>query len=53
MYNSLYDQDGTFLCSPDGGITGSGDGKCPAFWKKAKRRVLIWEVGQEIPSDLP
>ena len=51
MYNTLYDQDGTVICSPDGGFAGGGDGKCPDFFKKAKRGVLIWEVGQEIPSD--
>ena len=51
MGNMLYDQEGTVICSPDGSITGGGDGKCPAFWKKAKRGVLIWEVGQEVPSN--
>ena len=46
MFNDLYDQNGKRMCSPDGGITGDGDGKCPTFWQKAKRRVVVWEQGQ-------
>jgi len=29
IYNFLYDSDGNYLCAPDGGITGRGDGTCP------------------------
>ena len=46
MFNDLYDQNGKRMCSPDGGITGDGDGKCPTFWEKAKHRVVVWEQGQ-------
>jgi hypothetical protein len=27
--NYLFDSDGIFLCAPDGGFAGRGDGKCP------------------------
>ena len=30
------------ICAPDGGFTGSGDGKCSDFFKKATNPVLIW-----------
>jgi uncharacterized protein DUF6970 len=46
QYNDLYDGSGKHICSPDGGMTGGGDGQCPTFWTNAKRRVVVWEVGQ-------
>jgi hypothetical protein len=30
LFNYLYTATGTALCAPSGGITGGGDGKCPA-----------------------
>ena len=30
------------ICSPDGGITGGGDGKCPDFFKTRTNEKLIW-----------
>ena len=30
QFNYLYTATGTALCAPSGGITGGGDGKCPA-----------------------
>lgn len=45
MYNDLYDANGNRICSPDGGITGDGDGKCPTFHDSAMRRKLIWGKG--------
>ena len=29
FHNHLYDLNGDYLCAPDGGFTGKGDGKCP------------------------
>ncbi|WP_460667184.1 DUF6970 domain-containing protein [Larkinella knui] len=31
------------ICSPDGGFTGKGDGRCPEFAKEAKNETLIWQ----------
>ena len=39
----LYDADCNFLCSPDGGFTGKGDGKCPEFHSVKKNERLIWK----------
>lgn len=40
--STLYDKDGNILCHPDGGITGSGDGRCPHFHERRSTGVLIW-----------
>ncbi len=42
-FNLLLDENGKKLCSPDGGFTGRGDGKCPNFIKERKNGKLIWE----------
>ncbi len=39
----VYDANGNTLCSPDGGITGKGDGKCPDFFSARSNEQLIWQ----------
>jgi hypothetical protein len=39
----LYDDKGDVLCSPDGGFTGKGDGKCMDFLDSRKNCVIIWK----------
>jgi len=39
----VYDAEGTILCSPDGGITGKGDGKCSDFFDQRTNEQLIWQ----------
>jgi hypothetical protein len=43
QFSQVYDSGGSLLCAPDGGLTGSGDGKCPDFFKSAKNRIMIWQ----------
>jgi hypothetical protein len=38
----LYDSNGEFICAPDGGITGRGDGKCPDFFSVRADELRIW-----------
>ena len=38
----LVTADGEFICSPDGGLTGAGDGKCPAFFEKRRGGKVVW-----------
>jgi hypothetical protein len=38
----LYDAKGNLVCSPDGGLTGRGDGKCPDFFKERSHGELLW-----------
>jgi len=40
--SNLYDADGRVLCHPDGGITGSGDGRCPDFLTERTDEHLVW-----------
>jgi hypothetical protein len=42
VYGTAYDQRGTILCHPDGGITGDGDGRCPEFSSEAERLWVVW-----------
>jgi len=43
--SSLYDENGNFVCSPDGGKTGNGDGKCTDFFYEFEKSecVVIWQ----------
>lgn len=42
QFNVLFDKDCQLLCSPNGGFTGGGDGKCPNFFKEATDRTEVW-----------
>ena len=43
QYNRLVDENCNILCSPSGGITGKGDGRCPDFFDKQTDEKLIWK----------
>ena len=38
----LYDEAGTQVCEPDGGISGRGDGRCTDFHEQRSAESLIW-----------
>jgi len=40
--SELLDADGTLICSPEGGLTGAGDGKCPDFFSKRTDELRLW-----------
>ena len=40
--STLYDDRGQVICQPDGGISGRGDGRCPAFAAQRRDETLIW-----------
>jgi hypothetical protein len=54
----LYDENGNIICSPDGGLTGRGDGKCADFahgyekseceviWRDTRPRTLLQKKWQ-------
>jgi hypothetical protein len=54
QFSSLYNTRGKEICAPDGGITGTGDGKCPAFVAKLlNSRTLgevVWQDARESTS---
>ncbi|MEJ5963330.1 DUF6970 domain-containing protein [Pedobacter immunditicola] len=41
--SKLFDKNCNIICSPDGGFTGKGDGKCPDFFTNRKNEKLIWK----------
>lgn len=41
--SSLYNANGDFICSPDGGFTGEGDGKCSDFFTTRRNAKVIWK----------
>lgn len=43
QFNVLYNDSCKMICSPSGGITGKGDGKCDDFSKTARHVKLIWK----------
>lgn len=42
-FSDLISKNCSFICSPDGGFTGGGDGKCIDFFDSATDRVLVWQ----------
>ncbi len=46
FFSEVYDAACTFLGSPDGGITGKGDGKLPDFFKETTKEKRIWEAAK-------
>ncbi len=43
IYSVLYDSAGAVLCAPDGGLTGTGDGRCPDFIAERRNEVILWQ----------
>ncbi len=46
QFNNLYNVQCEFVCSPDGGITGNGDGNCPDFIDEIIK-ILVWEDNRD------
>jgi hypothetical protein len=38
----LRDESGNFICGPDGGLSGRGDGRCPDFFEARQNERIIW-----------
>ena len=39
QFNYLYNSNCTIVCAPDGGFTGTGDGKCPDLIKTVSKNI--------------
>ncbi len=39
----LLDANGSLLCHPDGGIFGTGDGRCTDFFQTRSNEKLVWK----------
>jgi hypothetical protein len=42
QFSDLFDDSGTLLCHPGGGLSGTGDGKCSDFLRSRSGEQLIW-----------
>src|SRR5262245_35662917 len=42
VWSACYASDGRVLCHPDGGLTGNGDGRCPAFFDERRSEQIVW-----------
>lgn len=40
--STLYDAGGAILCSPDGGLSGDGDGRCADFFATRSEEERVW-----------
>lgn len=49
--SALYNIQGKIICHPDGGYTGTGDGKCKDFIKERDACEIIWK-DERINSDI-
>ncbi|MBB5020149.1 hypothetical protein HNQ59_003463 [Chitinivorax tropicus] len=49
-FSELYDSNGQTLCSPDGGIVGDGDGRCPDFKRQSPSNQMIWQDSRDNPA---
>ena len=49
VFSVLYDEGGDVICTPDGGITGRGDRRCPDFFKERKDCEVIWKDSRSYP----
>lgn len=43
FFNPVYGSDCNYICAPNGGFTGKGDGKCEDFNSTAKHVKLVWK----------
>jgi hypothetical protein len=47
-YSYLLDEQCNFICAPDGGFHGVGDGQCPEFVEESTDSEIIWCENKEI-----
>lgn len=45
--SQLFDEECNLICTPDGGFSGSGDGKCKDFFSTRTQEMLIWEDARD------
>jgi hypothetical protein len=38
----VYRSDGAVMCQADGGLAGTGDGRCPDFFAERRNERIIW-----------
>jgi hypothetical protein len=46
---TLFDANGSILCHPEGGISGTGDDRCPDFLKERRNEQIVWQDDRAQP----
>src|SRR5438034_11845104 len=41
--SNVYNADGAIVCHPDGGFSGSGDGRCSDFFAQRTNEKIVWQ----------
>jgi len=49
IWSNLYDVDGAIICHPDGGLSGSGDGRCADFLAQRTNERVVWRDPRGAP----
>jgi hypothetical protein len=54
QFVEVYGEGGVYVCAPEGGITGQGDGLCPDFYDVATDEELVWRDPRicELPEEI-
>lgn len=47
--SNLYDAAGAIICHPDGGLSGSGDGRCSGFFAQRTNEKVVWRDPRSSP----
>jgi hypothetical protein len=42
QWSILFAENGSILCAPDGGLRGTGDGRCPDYFGKRTDCITVW-----------
>ncbi len=45
-FSQLFDLNHRLICSPEGGLTGHGDGQCNDFATQAKNKTILFKTAQ-------
>jgi hypothetical protein len=49
-WSTLYDDKGNIIAHPDGGLTGTGDGRAQDFMEEKTGEKLVWQDDREYPE---
>lgn len=52
VYGFLFNNDGEIICSPDGGFTGRGDGRCVDFFSERIDCETIWADNRSFSKEV-
>jgi hypothetical protein len=51
IWSTLYDDEGNIIARPDGGLTGTGDGRTQDFLQERTGEEVVWQDDREYPEE--